>query len=694
MPAPASPAANLLVLASPAEAHRLITSLREDGLDVKGSGTADPDQLAGLVDRGADLILCCVDETDLEAVLARHRELTTDVPLILVADLAGQARPLSWTMERGARDIADRGDRLHLRLVVERELADLAVRRELRTLQAAAPHQEQPPTLVPAPPGPAVALIQDGMHADANAAYLYLFGFPTDDDVHASALLDLIAVEHHARVRELLRDHRAGIPRETETLVDCLRTDGSRFPAALATAPDEVDGEPCLRLTVRRLDQEPLPTPALPEQGTRLGLSGYPELIAAISAEVGPERHPGRPFALFYIAVRTSPTLFGDLGLSRGLTVIGNLAETLALHCGPLGVTARLNVDGWGLLVPGLDASGAADLAERIRGWVRLPPGTDGAAAGGTRVGTDCDVGYVTVAPGPCDEPAALLDAAYRACRGSASIPVKPATPQKPTSLAARSNQESANGDLPVVEQIREALEQGRLRLVYQPIISLAGESQENFSVLLRLVDAADELIEAQSFIGAAIRAGLIQRLDRWVIRTAISALAEHRRNGQAINFFINLAEDSFRDRDIQFWVRDCLREFGVHASWLTLVIQEQLVDAGASGLGPIVQRLRTLGCRIAVNYFGGSEHPEQLLGELAPDLVLLLPDFAKGLANDPTKQQRLAELAGAAHQVGIKTVVTGVEDAPSLTILWTAGVDYVQGNFLQRPSPNLEVAA
>jgi EAL domain-containing protein (putative c-di-GMP-specific phosphodiesterase class I) len=63
-------------------------------------------------------------------------------------------------------------------------------------------------------------------------------------------------------------------------------------------------------------------------------------------------------------------------------------------------------------------------------------------------------------------------------------------------------------------------------------------------------------------------------------------------------------------------------------------------------------------------------------------------------LADDPNKQQRLVSLAKLAREFNVKTVVTGVEDARSLTILWTAGVDYVQGNFLQRPSPTLETAA
>ena len=50
-------------------------------------------------------------------------------------------------------------------------------------------------------------------------------------------------------------------------------------------------------------------------------------------------------------------------------------------------------------------------------------------------------------------------------------------------------------------------------------------------------------------------------------------------------------------------------------------------------------------------------------------------------------------DLANIAHQHNAKTIVSGVEDARSLTVLWTACIDYVQGNFLQRPSPSIDTS-
>lgn len=415
------------------------------------------------------------------------------------------------------------------------------------------------------------------------------------------------------------------------------------------------------------------PTPYLP---------GAHTLIAAIDATVGPERQVTQPFAVFYVQVRAAATLFRDYGLTRGLAFIDGLGTVLNHLCEDRYQLVRVGVDGFGLLANALDEDGAERLAELIRTQIRLRPG----APGRDRMEADCDVGYVVIT-GLSPNPSNLLDEAYRACLGVSSIP------QKPTSLAARDKQCAEDGDSAMTKIIQGALANDRLILVYQPIISLMGDNEENYSVLVRLFDESENLIEAKDFIGPAIRSGLIVHIDKWAIRNAFKVMSERLNPEHDIHFFINLAEDSFRDPTVMIWILERLREFDLDGNRFTFVIQEELVDGNLASLTRLVDELKKTTCRVAVNHFGASENPQMLLQGLPLDFVMLLPDFAQGLADDPNKQQRLVSLAKLAREFNVKTVVTGVEDARSLTILWTAGVDYVQGNFLQRPSPTLETA-
>ena len=331
----------------------------------------------------------------------------------------------------------------------------------------------------------------------------------------------------------------------------------------------------------------------------------------------------------------------------------------------------------------------AKALEGRIRAEVRLtpPPGTD------IKSRLDCDLGRIFVTD-RVGTPGDLIDEAYRlSLRGSQSAPPAPASPQKPTSLASRGKQSPEEGDAAMSAKIEHALDNDRLLLVYQPIVSLLGDNQENYSVLVRLIDESENLVEARDFIGPAIRSGYMERIDKWAVRQATRAMAESRQAGHALNFFVNLAEDSFRDPGVIIWICDCLREFDVRGSWLTFVFQEDLVEANLASLTRLIEALRKIKCRVAMNRFGTSKHPEAMLQVIPLDFVLFQPEYAQGLADDKDKQQKLLELAGLAREYNVKTVVTGVEEARTLTILWSAGVDYVQGNFLQRPSATLEVS-
>lgn len=690
---PASPqAATLLVLTSQAtEAERLIAALRTGGLAVRGAYSINPDRIQDLAERRAcDLVVCLSydPELDLEKILARYREVHADIPLLVLAERQDAHRVRLQALRAGARDVVERDDSEHLQLVVARELSDLQQRRQSRRLnrrlQLCELHARK---LVDSSPE-AVAFVHEGMHIQANGAYLALFGYATLNDLQSVPFLDLIRPEQQQAVRDFLREQEQSDPQEAAALpIEATRADASRFHATLQAAPSEIDGESCLCLTLRETKAAPPlvwegePTPPL--QGS---LPGFAALIAELDARLGPSGRPARPFALVYIRIRGCANLIREMGLTRGLARIGALATPLARICGNLGTLMRVNDDGFALIANDQDEAALDALAERIRSDVRLPEGSGPKL----RAETVCEVGYVLASTGAYGA-AELFDAAFQTCcYGSAAA--KAAERPKPTSLATRAKQASETGDGAMTAKIERALINDRFILVYQPIISLMGDAQENYSVLIRMLDEDEQLLEAQDFIGPAIRSGLIEKIDKWAIRHAIQTLGERRTAGQNLNFFINLAEDSFRDSGIIIWICDCLRELKVRGSWLTFVFQEELVEANLASLNRLAESLKKIKCRVAINRFGVSEHPQQLLQALPLDFVLLSPEFALDLADDPDKQTQLDVLSSLAREFNIKTVVTGVEDARALTVLWTAGVDYVQGNFLQRPSPTLEI--
>jgi multidomain signaling protein FimX len=692
MPALKQTATLLIITPENSEAERIVAALRDDGLAVKHVTIPHADRLEDAVtQRDCDIVICCAYDrnVDLDAVLSAHRTLGRDAPLILISDPDASATDMVKARRSGVRDLILRNDQEQLKLVVRREWNDLQGRREARGLIERIQLAERRSRELIDVTGAGVAFIQDGLHIDANPAYLTLFGYHTLDDLQTTPFLDLVEQDHHKQIREVLRSRNATLHAPMELAITCRRVDETQFPARLLAARAEMDDEFCLRLVVMANDA-PVSTKRMIVVAGAGNSSGRAALLAEIESHIGDDRVVERPFAIFYIRLRGVPDLLRDLGLTNGLGVVDEFMQSLASIVGERGYLARINDEGYGLVVAGLSEFDAKALAEDIMSMARLPrtgTSTDDS-------GPDCDVGYFLVN----DRAAAaedILNAAYRLCIGHAFADRDQAMGQAlPTSLAARARQEVEDGDVVVARKIEYALKNDQLKLVYQPIISLMGDSQENYSVLLRLLDEEENLLEAKDFIGPAIRGGLIEDIDKWAIRASIQVISEQRRAGHSLSLFLNLSEDTFRNPSIILWICDCLREFDVRGNWLTFQFQEELVAGNLASIGKLVETLKKIKCKVAVNRFGITERPEILLQGLSLDYVILKPSFAQGLAEDQSKQKRLLDLASLAREFNVKSIVTGVEDARALTVLWTAGVDYVQGNFLQRPSPTLEVQA
>ena len=99
------------------------------------------------------------------------------------------------------------------------------------------------------------------------------------------------------------------------------------------------------------------------------------------------------------------------------------------------------------------------------------------------------------------------------------------------------------------------------------------------------------------------------------------------------------------------------------------------------------MQGLKKINCNLAINQFGSSSQPEQLLKRLSIDTVKLPGDLMHGISGNPESQKRIRQLNEIAQTHNVMTIAPEVEDANTLATLWTIGVNHIQGFFLQEPS-------
>ena len=94
------------------------------------------------------------------------------------------------------------------------------------------------------------------------------------------------------------------------------------------------------------------------------------------------------------------------------------------------------------------------------------------------------------------------------------------------------------------------------------------------------------------------------------------------------------------------------------------------------------------LGCHVGLEHFGAGLDSFQLLSHFQPTFLKIDRVFSEDLGRNAEHQQKIREIAERAQALGILTVAEHVQDAATMAFLFTANVDYVEGNFLAAPGP------
>lgn len=254
----------------------------------------------------------------------------------------------------------------------------------------------------------------------------------------------------------------------------------------------------------------------------------------------------------------------------------------------------------------------------------------------------------------------------------------------QPQLLAAQSS--NADEQRRWVQTINDAVKEGRLFLVFQPISNLVAERCQLFEVLLRMRDPGGQTLLPGQFMPIAARLGLDRLLDRWVVSRALRGLDARQRDNPDTGFFIKLSATSVADPAFPDWLQQMLAKVEVRAESCVFQITESTLLAQprrARALLEAVHERRQLG---GLEHFGGRPEAMSLLDELPVDYVKLDRSLTQGLGADPERQARVRDVARQMQQRGIKLIASFIEDAHSLGLLWQAEIDLVQGNFVQQP--------
>lgn len=234
---------------------------------------------------------------------------------------------------------------------------------------------------------------------------------------------------------------------------------------------------------------------------------------------------------------------------------------------------------------------------------------------------------------------------------------------------------------------LQRALEQGQFELRYQPIISLRTLDIEAFEALVRWNHPTRGLMDPHEFIALAEETGLIIPLGRWVVREACRAVVEWREANPhiALTLNVNLSLRQFQQLNLAAEVAEALEATGLPAEALMLEITESLFLDDLEATVGQMDRLKTLGVRLAIDDFGVGYSALSYLQRFDVDVIKIDKTFVDGVGSeiDPTLTRGIITLARA---LGITTIAEGIERADQVEHLRALGCDLGQGFFLSRP--------
>ncbi len=417
----------------------------------------------------------------------------------------------------------------------------------------------------------------------------------------------------------------------------------------------------------------------LRDEATHDALTGLPNrtLFAERLRSAIESRRPGSSFAVLLMDLDGFKDVNDTLGHESGDRVLVEVARRLATSVPDDVTVARLGGDEFALLVPVPDGSDDVEqVAAQLHGALRAP-----FRVSDVELEIRASIG-AALCPEHGDDSSVLLrhaDVAMYAGKES-QVALQVYGPEIDRSNPRR---------LALVNDLRLAVETGLLTCHYQPKVRVSDASPTGVEALVRWQHPTLGNVPPDDFIGIAEHTGLIVPLTSLVLRTALEHRASWAAAGHDLEIAVNVSPRALMAPGFVAEVAEALHDAGVPAERLTLEVTESSVMHDPDRATRVLRQLHSLGVQLSVDDFGTGYSSLAYLQRLPVDEVKIDKSFVSDLATESGDVAIVRAIVDLGHNLGLRVVAEGVEDARSLAVLQGLGCDSAQGYLVSRPLPH-----
>ncbi|MCB1615630.1 MAG: EAL domain-containing protein [Pseudomonadales bacterium] len=693
----------LVINDSDSEVERLLSMLSNAGRNTRAQHVPSEEGLEKLLNEQAWDLLIAMDSAttvDPKAAIRVIKKLDKDVPAIFQTEAMEEERQIALIegLKAGARDVVTLDDDQHLLLVMDRELSNLTERRQRRTADRRFNDSERRCQHLLESSRDAIAYVDDGMFLFNNLSFAMCFGYEDPDDVLCIPVIDMICEEDHETYKNFVKDMETSDEIGAKMLsVRGIKQDGTEFDITIAVSPATYDEEPCQQFRIDGAElasytaatggQQQGAAPAGVSSTTDpvTGLNNRRYILDAVGSAVQDAAENDKYRSLFYIAVDRFETIRAQVGVSHMDGMLANLASAIDSNKGEKAVIGRFGDDEFLMLVPGIDSEQtvkrAKELCKAIEDHI--------CEAGGKTIQTTISIGIAPISDNATN-PDDIINKAH-----TALLELREESKIEDVGNGARLyvpkvEEGNANDDA-IQEVARHAIDNNELKLLFQPVVSLQGSDYGHYEVRTELPGESKSVSDHAIFNAVSRNKEIAKKFDRYVILEAIKALAEHQKKGHQTRLFINLTNTSIQDEAIAGWIGVAIKAAGLDHDNFIFQFNENDANSYLKQTMAISKDLKELGCHTSIKGFGCALDPFKSLAHFGDvEIVKIDASFTTDIQSKGESPEKLKEIAAKLKEAGKITIISHVESASILPTLWQTGVDFIQGRYLQAPSPEM----
>ena len=404
---------------------------------------------------------------------------------------------------------------------------------------------------------------------------------------------------------------------------------------------------------------------------------GNRSLMALRLTEALERRLPGEQVALVLVDLDRFKEINDTLGHHYGDRLLQLIGSRLSPSLRPEDIVVRLGGDEFAVLLPGvLGLSQAHDIALRLHGSLLDTFDVEGVA-----LSIEASLG-IAVSGHHGEDATVLLQRAdmamYAAKRRIGGVRL----------FEAEMDTHSPDR-LRLLGELRLALQRRELVLHFQPKVSLPEGECVGFEALVRWEHPTRGMVPPDQFISLAEGTGLIEPLTRYVLDLALQQCAAWRAAGHpTLPVAVNVSARNLLESDLVEQVALLLGKHDVPATCLVVEVTESAVMADPDKATAVLSRLHALGVAVALDDFGAGYTSLAQLRNLPLRELKIDRQFVTEMATRSDDEMIVRSIVELGHNLGLKLVAEGVEDAASAERLQASGCESAQGYHFARPIP------